>query len=247
MIEQILEIPAAGTTEALLVRPDSKEPVPAFIQLTDIFGLRPAFAEQATGIAERGYVVLTPNMFYRTSKVPVFSFGPDFRNEQTRDRSRELSNPLATGAMERDGSAYVDFLASQSFVARGPIGAIIATVADSACRPADRGADADRRDPRHVDQLPIAGIEGGIGAQPPIVMVDFVFGYRTPQATGDEPLFRIYVVRSWQFALCLAEDRRLSDVSTWVNGSSITDAPASIRDGSPSNRCGNRARRCLSP
>jgi dienelactone hydrolase len=96
MIEQILEIPAAGTTEALLVRPDSKEPVPAFIQLTDIFGLRPAFAEQATGIAERGYVVLTPNMFYRTSKVPVFSFGPDFRNEQTRDRSRELSNPLAT-------------------------------------------------------------------------------------------------------------------------------------------------------
>jgi carboxymethylenebutenolidase len=125
MIEQTLEIPAAeGTTEAYLVRPDSSQPLPAVIQLTDIFGIRPAFVDQAKRIAERGYVVLTPNVFYRTSRVPVFSFEPDFGNEQTRARAGELRQPLNTGAMERDGSAYIDFLSSQPFVADAPMGVI---------------------------------------------------------------------------------------------------------------------------
>jgi carboxymethylenebutenolidase len=125
MIEQTLEIPAAeGITEAHLVRPDSNDPLPAVIQLTDIFGIRPAFAEQAKKIAAHGYVVLTPNLFYRTSRLPLFSFEPDFRNEQTRERTKELTTPLNTGAIERDGSAYVDYLATQPFVADAPMGAV---------------------------------------------------------------------------------------------------------------------------
>ena len=125
MIEQNLEIRAGdGTTEAHLVRPDSSEALPAVIQFTDIFGLRPAFTDQAKRIAERGFVVLTPNIFYRTSKVPVFSFEPDFSDQRTRDRVGELREPLKTGAMERDGSAYVNYLASQPFVSKGPMGAV---------------------------------------------------------------------------------------------------------------------------
>lgn len=125
MIEETLEIPAAdGVTEALLVRPDSSGPFPAIINLTDGLGFRPAFAEQSKRIAERGYVVLTPNIFYRVSKLPVFSFEPDFGNDRTRERFAELRAPLTPVAMERDGSAYVDFLASQPFVGSGPMGVI---------------------------------------------------------------------------------------------------------------------------
>jgi carboxymethylenebutenolidase len=114
MIEQNLEIPAAdGVTEALLVRPESNDPLPAVINLTDGLGFRPAFAEQSKRIAERGYVVLTPNIFYRISKSPVFPFEPDFGNDRTRERFRELTGPLTPAAMARDGSAYVDFLASR--------------------------------------------------------------------------------------------------------------------------------------
>src|SRR5712692_9475671 len=117
MIQETLEIPAGdGVTEALLVRPDSNEPVPAIINLTDGLGFRPAFAEQSKRIAERGYVVLTPNIFYRVSKSPVFPFEPDFADERSRQRFAELKAPMMTAAMERDGSAYVDFLASQPFV-----------------------------------------------------------------------------------------------------------------------------------
>src|SRR4051812_37812602 len=125
MIEENLEIPAAeGLTEATLVRPESNEPLPAVINFTDVFGLRPAVVEQSKRIAERGYVVLTPNLFYRTTKLPLFPFEPDFRNDNTRERVRELTSPLKPAALERDGSAYVDFLASRPFVGSGPMGVI---------------------------------------------------------------------------------------------------------------------------
>src|SRR5437016_2509765 len=125
MIEQNLEVPAAnGLTDAFLVRPDSNEPLPAVINLTDGLGFRPAFADQSRRIAEQGYVVLTPNIFYRTTKLPVFPFEPDFGSEQTKERFRELTAPLTLANMERDGSAYVDFLASQPFVGSGPMGVI---------------------------------------------------------------------------------------------------------------------------
>jgi carboxymethylenebutenolidase len=123
MIQENLEIPAAdGVTEALLVRPESNDPLPAIINLTDGLGFRPAFAEQSMRIAERGYVVLTPNIFYRVSKIPVFPLEPDFAEERSRQRFAELKGPMTPAAMERDGSAYVDFLASQPFVASGPMG-----------------------------------------------------------------------------------------------------------------------------
>jgi carboxymethylenebutenolidase len=125
MIEENLQIPAAaGVTDALLVRPESNEPLPAIINLTDGLGFRDAFVEQSKRIAERGYVVLTPNIFYRVSKVPIFPFEPDFSDERTRARFNELKAPLMTVAMERDGSAYVDFLSKQPYVSSGPMGII---------------------------------------------------------------------------------------------------------------------------
>src|SRR5437868_8524283 len=85
MIEQNLEIRTRdGVVDALLVRPESNEPLPAVINLTDGLGFRSAFVEQSKQIAERGYVVMTPNIFYRVSKSPVFSFEPDFASERTR-------------------------------------------------------------------------------------------------------------------------------------------------------------------
>jgi carboxymethylenebutenolidase len=125
MIEQNLEIRTPdGVVDALLLRPESKAPLPAVINLTDGLGFRPAFAEQSKQIAERGYVVLTPNIFYRVSKSPVFSFEPDFASERTRERFAELKAPLTPGAMASDASAYVDFLASQPFVDSGPMGVV---------------------------------------------------------------------------------------------------------------------------
>jgi carboxymethylenebutenolidase len=125
MITQSVDIPTAeGAVDALLVRPDTAGTLLGVINLTDGLGFRPAFAEQSKRIAERGYVVLTPNIFYRTTKPPVFPFEPDFTNEQTLKRFAELKAPLTPDAMARDGSAYVDFLAAQPRVSRGPMGVV---------------------------------------------------------------------------------------------------------------------------
>jgi carboxymethylenebutenolidase len=125
VIEQQVEIPALdGTIDALLVRPDTPDVLPGVINLTDGLGFRPAFAEQSKRIAERGYVVLTPNIFYRTTRPPAFDFEPDFPSERTMNRFRELTGPLTPDAMARDGSAYVDFLGAQPLVSRGPMGVV---------------------------------------------------------------------------------------------------------------------------
>jgi carboxymethylenebutenolidase len=125
VIEQKLDIKTPdGVSGGVLVRPDSADPLPGVINLTDGLGFRLAFVEQSKRIAEHGYVVLTPNIFYRTSKPPVFPFEPDFATEQTRARFRELTAPLNPDAMARDGSAYVDFLASQPLVKNGPMAVI---------------------------------------------------------------------------------------------------------------------------
>jgi carboxymethylenebutenolidase len=125
MIEQQVEVPTAdGKVDALLLRPESDDPLPGIINLTDGLGFRPAFADQSRRVADLGYVVLTPNIFYRTAKSPVFDHEPDFRIERTINRFSELKAPLTPDAMARDGSAYVDFLAKQPFVGSGPLGVV---------------------------------------------------------------------------------------------------------------------------
>lgn len=125
MIRQQVEIPAAdGAIDALLVRPETTETLPGVIELTDGLGFRQAHADLAERIAECGYVVLTPNIFYRTTKPPAFDFEPDFPSERAINRFRELTGPLTPDAMVRDGSAYIDFLAAQPLVSRGAMGVV---------------------------------------------------------------------------------------------------------------------------
>jgi carboxymethylenebutenolidase len=125
VITQQVEIPTAdGTIDALLARPDTTEMLPGVIDLTDGIGFRQAFADQSKRIAERGYVVLTPNIFYRTAKPPVWDFEPDFPSERAMNRFRELTGPLTPDSMARDGSAYIDFLAAQPFVSDAPMGVV---------------------------------------------------------------------------------------------------------------------------
>ena len=125
MIRRQVEIRTPdGVVDALLVVPEATETLPGVIQLTDGLGFRPAHEELSKRIAEGGYAVLTPNIFYRTTKPPAFDFEPDFPSERTMKRFREITEPLTPEAMARDGSAYIDFLAAQPFVSRRPMGVV---------------------------------------------------------------------------------------------------------------------------
>jgi len=125
MVSQDVEVPtAAGSVDAILTRPETSEPLPGVLQLTDGLGLRPVHAELSARIASHGYVVLTPNIFYRTTRPPAFTFEVDFASERTMNRFRELAGPLTPEAMTSDGSSYLDFLAAQPSVRHGPMGVV---------------------------------------------------------------------------------------------------------------------------
>jgi carboxymethylenebutenolidase len=104
-----------GTCDAYFVHP-AKGKHPAVLIWPDIFGLRPAFKQMATRLAESGYSVLVINPFYRTKKAPTAPEHPDFNDPATRQGLMTLAGTLSPTTAETDAKAFVAFLDSQSAV-----------------------------------------------------------------------------------------------------------------------------------
>lgn len=125
MIEQAIEIRTAdGVVDGFIYRNEDGQQRPGVLHLTDIAGIRQSHRDMARRLAETGYVVLLPNVFYRTARPPVMDFTPSVGDERTMKRMAELTGPLTVQAIERDVSAYVDFLAAQDSVGQGPMGVV---------------------------------------------------------------------------------------------------------------------------
>jgi carboxymethylenebutenolidase len=103
-----------GVADAYLTRPDEGDRHPGVLFLMDAYGLRPRVEEMADRIAERGYAVLVPNVFYRAGRAPVTPL-PDFSDEGSRGeffkRVRPLMAQLTPERLAADGGAYFDELA----------------------------------------------------------------------------------------------------------------------------------------
>lgn len=124
MTETAIEIRTAdGVAEGFLYQPEGKPARAGVIHLTDIVGIRPSHQQMAQRLANQGYTVLMPNMFYRTGKPPLLDFVPQIGEERTMKRFGELRAPLNPDAVARDVSAYVDFLCASPGVT-GKIGAV---------------------------------------------------------------------------------------------------------------------------
>ncbi len=94
MTEEEIEIRTPeGKCDGVFWRPEDRQHKAAVIMLTDIGGIRPANRDLARRLASEGYAVLMPNLFYRTTKVPVFDFVPNFAEERTKKRMDEIRAP----------------------------------------------------------------------------------------------------------------------------------------------------------
>lgn len=112
-----------GMADAFLYTPDGHGQWPGLLYYPDGIGIRPSFHAMAKRMANEGYVVLLPNIYYRTTSGRAFDFRIDFQDPKTRQRFMELSGPLTPDAMERDALAYLDFLGSQPTV-KGRMGVV---------------------------------------------------------------------------------------------------------------------------
>jgi len=109
-----------GVADAYLARPDA-ERRPGVLLMMDAFGLRPQIEQMADRIAAAGYVVLAPNLFYRSGRAPVIpldGLDDDERRGALFAQLRPLMAELTPERVASDGDAYLDALEA---VARGPV------------------------------------------------------------------------------------------------------------------------------
>jgi carboxymethylenebutenolidase len=125
MVEQAIAIRTPdGTADGFLFQPEAAGRWPGVIHLTDIGGIRPSEHNMCRRLSSEGYVVLMPNVFYRTGKPPLLDFPFKPGDEKTMNRINELKAPLTPEAIVRDGATYVDFLAAQESVKGGAMGIV---------------------------------------------------------------------------------------------------------------------------
>jgi carboxymethylenebutenolidase len=106
-----------GVADAYLARPDDGERHPGVVFIMDAYGLRARIEEMVDRIAQRGYVVLAPNVFYRAGRSPVIPF-PDMSSDEARGeffgQVRPLMEQLTPERLAADGAAYLDELAKHA-------------------------------------------------------------------------------------------------------------------------------------
>lgn len=123
-----IEIPAAdGTAEALVARPsEGTGPFPGVILYMDAFGLRPRIQDMAQRIADWGYIVLAPNVFYREGTAAKLAPALDMTTPEGREAAGAAAFPrvgrLTTDKALPDIDAWVQALRGLDGVAPGPIG-----------------------------------------------------------------------------------------------------------------------------
>lgn len=128
MASELIEIPAPdGRAEAVVARPSTPDgPFPGVILYMDAFGIRPRIEEMAQRIADWGYVVLAPNVFYREGSVAELAPRVDMSTPEGRQTAGEAAFPrvgrLTPDKALADADAWVGALRSLDGVAPGPIG-----------------------------------------------------------------------------------------------------------------------------
>lgn len=118
-----------GIAPATLVHPEAALPKgraahgqPGVILYMDAFGLRPALDHMAQRLADAGYIVLIPDLFYRFGAYGPFDAKTSFSVEETRAALMSLIKGTSQEMTRRDGAAFLHAL--QSAGASGRIGTV---------------------------------------------------------------------------------------------------------------------------
>jgi len=106
-----------GTMDATLHTPAGRGPWPGVIMFPDAGGVRPAFHQMADRLADLGYVVLLPNIYYRLGEYEPFHIDTVFTDPDERRRLTSMAMSVTKADATRDTSAMLDFLGAEPDVA----------------------------------------------------------------------------------------------------------------------------------
>lgn len=123
MSTELLQIETAdGVCPATLVTPDGEGPWPGVICYMDAGGVRPAMLDVAADIAELGYAVLVPEMFYRHGDYAPFDMQSVFTDADERGRLMSMVGSLSKEMALSDTAAFLDTLSAHPAVAGDRVG-----------------------------------------------------------------------------------------------------------------------------
>jgi len=83
----------------------------------DAGGTRQAVRDMATRLAALGYVVLVPDVYYRSGQWAPFDMANVFNDKAERQRLFSMIGSITPDAMASDGRAFFDYLAARPEVA----------------------------------------------------------------------------------------------------------------------------------
>jgi carboxymethylenebutenolidase len=89
---------------------------PGVVIITDVMGLRPVFRQMGKRLAEAGYSVLVPNVYYRSQKAPLITGQFDFSNPVDREKLAAPRALLTPDNVTRDCVAWIEWLDRQKTV-----------------------------------------------------------------------------------------------------------------------------------
>jgi carboxymethylenebutenolidase len=122
-----IPMPDGAVAEAYVARPlDDSSELPGVLFYMDAIGLRPRIEEMAQRIANWGYVVLAPNVFYRVGRAEDLAPEDDLVEPSAREEFFKDVMPRVRGLTadkaERDIPAYLEALRGLPGVSGGAVG-----------------------------------------------------------------------------------------------------------------------------
>lgn len=101
---------ADGTAPAALFSPAKDGPAGVILYM-DAFGPRPALYRMAERLADEGYAVLVPDLFYRFGEYGPFDAKTAFADEKTGAQLRKMLGETTQAMTVADTAAFLDVLA----------------------------------------------------------------------------------------------------------------------------------------
>jgi len=118
-----VQIPAPdGHSRGTLHVPDGDGPWPGVLVFPDAGGVRETFGQMGDRLADLGYVVLVPDIYYRSGEWAPFDAATLFTDPAERARMFGLVKRLTNDAIIADAGAYADFLLARPEVTGSAIG-----------------------------------------------------------------------------------------------------------------------------